>query len=137
MNRQLLVIAIVISSCSAISVSAQAGIPKPDRGGNYFSNEAPVKGIAPSPLMSGSLWQVVSRGLNCRRGAGVNYGIVRQLKQNEILQAEVWRGGADEVLLNSKDLTGMPWMPVRAKSLRAKDICYVRANSRYIHPVMR
>jgi hypothetical protein len=136
MNRQLLVIAIVIS-CSAISVSAQAGIPKPDRDGNYFSNEAPVKGIAPSPLMRGSLWRVVSKGLNCRRGAGVNYGIVRQLKQNAILQAEVWRGGADEVLLNSKDLTGMPWMPVRAGSLRAKDTCYVRANSRYIDPVMR
>lgn len=107
--------------------------PQPDRNGNYFSNDAPMKGTAPSPLMAGSLWQVVSVGLNCRRGAGTQHGIARQFKRGELLQADVGRGGADEVLLNVKDSTGQPWMRVR--SAKDKNFhCYVRANRLYIKP---
>ncbi len=111
-------------------------MPQPDRSGNYFSNDAPVKGTAPSPLMPGSLWQVVSSELNCRRRAGRDAAIVRQFRQGALLQAEVGRGGADEVLLNAKDQTGQPWMWVRSPQGQSH-ACYVKANRRYIQPVLR
>lgn len=118
-----------------VSVLAQVPslLPQPDRNGNYFSNEAPIQGSAPRPLMPGSLWQVISFGLNCRQNAGLNYGVVRQFRQGELLQADVGRGGADEVLLNAKDKSGNPWMRVRSSQGRDYQ-CYVRANRRYIQP---
>ncbi len=116
------------------SVSAQASsMPQPDRHGNYLSNDTPIKGTAPRPLMQGSLWQVMSQKLNCRSRAGMRYGITRQFKQGELLQAEVGRGGSDEVLANSIDEKGQPWMPARSPSGQNYN-CYVRANHLYIQP---
>jgi hypothetical protein len=106
-------------------------MPQPDQNGNYMGNDAPLKGT--SRFMAGSLWQVVSRGLNCRSNPGMQTAIARQFKQGEILQADVGRGGADEVLINAKDEKGNPWMRVR--SAQGKDYkCYVRANRLYIQP---
>ncbi|MBD1857109.1 MULTISPECIES: hypothetical protein [Leptolyngbya] len=105
----------------------------PDRQGNYFSNEAPVKGTVQSPLMRGSLWQVTVSYLNCRSNADAKSRIIRQFKRSELLQADVGRGGADEVLLNAKDKNGSPWMRVRSASGQNYK-CYVRANRRYIQP---
>jgi hypothetical protein len=134
LTRSFLTCVTLLACTGAVSVLAQApSLPQPDRNGNYFSNEAPIQGSAPSPLMPGSLWQVVASGLNCRRNAGLNYGVVRQFHRGELLQADVGRGGADEVLLNVKDNSGNPWMRVR--SSRGSDYqCYVRANRRYIQP---
>jgi hypothetical protein len=122
----------------ATIVVAQPAMPQPDRTGDYWSNEAPLKGRVPqgSRLMPGSLWQVVSGGLNCRRKPRANQPVVRQFGQGAILQAEVYRGGSDEVLQNSRDASGKPWMWVRANSLRLEDACYVRANRRYIQPAL-
>lgn len=50
----------------------------------------------------------------------------------ELLEVEVYRGGSDEVFVNRLDRKGKPWMPVRGRDIQ--DICYVRANSRYIQP---
>ncbi|MGI0489757.1 hypothetical protein ACN4EK_30425 [Pantanalinema rosaneae CENA516] len=122
----------------AISTTSLAGFAQttanlPDVQGDYYRNDTPVQGTAPRPLMAGSLWQVVATELPCRQEPGTDQPIVRQYRQGEILQVEVYRGGSDEVLLNTKDGTGKPWMPVRGK--RSADRCYVRANQRYIQPV--
>ncbi len=119
------------------SVLAQASpVPQPDHKGNYFRNDAPILGTVPRILMPGGLWQVVSTGLNCRAQVGMDYPITRQFKRGELLQADVGRGGSDEVLFNAKDQTGNPWMRVRSAS--GIDYgCYVRANRRYIQPYRR
>jgi len=107
---------------------------QPDAAGDYYHNKAPYQGKADSPLMAGSLWQVVSVRLNCRRTPGSQQPVVRQFQRSAVLQVEVFRGGSDEVLLNPRDGDGKPWMPVRGKT--SADLCYVRANQRYIQPLL-
>ncbi len=133
---------ITIALTSANSVSAQDGFAKPDdlrslvdhRNGDYFSNYAPIQAKSPSGrMMAGSLWQVVSPGLNCRSGSGTQFSIVRSFKTGTILQANVGRGGSDEVVINGKDNQGKPWMRVRSEAGESYE-CSVRANRRYIKP---
>lgn len=112
---------------------AQTAVPQPDRNGDYFSNQSSVSGRVVTPLSPGSLWQVVSLGLNCRSSAGINHAIVHQFEQGQLLQADVGRGGSDEVLWNATDTNGNPWMWVRSPSGESYD-CYVRANHNYIQP---
>ena len=116
------------------SVQAQS-IPeiRPDRHGNYYSNESTVKAeITNSKLATGSLWRVAVDALNCRRSASINSDVIRTYLIGELLEVEVYRGGSDEVLVNRLDPKGKPWMPVRGKN--TEDVCYVRANSRFIQP---
>ncbi|MEB3337815.1 MAG: hypothetical protein VKJ46_10155 [Leptolyngbyaceae bacterium] len=111
--------------------------PSPDPSGNYYSNEASLKGTAPAPLMAGSLWKVVANSLNCRQQPGISHPIIKRFKKGNIIQAEVGRGGSDEVLLNALDNKGQPWMFVRGgKNPRNSPSlnCYVRANQLYIRP---
>lgn len=138
---------VVLTTLLILSAAASAGIGRsadmnlPDRAGDYYRNEAPIKGNARPPLMAGSLWQVVAVEVACRRAPNMKAAIVRQLKRGDILQSEVYRGGSDEVLLNVKDANGKPWMPVRGQhsnqpnQQRSSHLCYVRANHRYIQPV--
>ncbi|HEY9617477.1 MAG TPA: hypothetical protein V6C64_11580 [Microcoleaceae cyanobacterium] len=134
MNARLTVVLTILAVTStSFSGIAQTTPNLPDAQGDYYRNDTPVKGTAPRPLMAGSLWQVVATGLNCRQEPGADQAVVRQYRQGDILQVEVYRGGSDEVLLNTKDASGKPWMPVRGK--RSADRCYVRANQRYIQPV--
>jgi hypothetical protein len=105
------------------AVQAQAS---PDSQGNYYRNETDVQAA------TGSLWRVVSDNLNCRKDASLNSFIHRTYVSGELLEVEVYRGGSDEVLINPLDRNGRPWMPVRGVNI--EDICYVRANSRYIQP---
>lgn len=108
----------------------------PDNQGNYYRNDSPVQAQNRlNRVASGSLWRVAIDGLNCRRQAKISSPIVRTYLTGELLEVEVYRGGSDEVLINPLDLNGKPWMPVRGVS--SDDVCYVRANSRYIQPVMR
>ncbi len=132
--HQITVALIAIAITSANSVSAQDTFAKPDRNGDYFSNYAPIQAKSPSGrMMAGSLWQVVASGLNCRGSAGTQAPIVRSFKKRTILQANVGRGGSDEVHFNWKDKQGQPWMAVRSEAGTEYD-CVVRANSRYIKP---
>lgn len=122
----------LLLSVLPISVQAQTT----DQQGNYLKNETPVQARNNSRTASGSLWQVnVFDGLNCRRSASLQSPIVRTYLKDAVLEVEVYRGGSDEVLINPLDENGKPWMPVRGKNI--EDVCYVRANSRYIQPVMR
>lgn len=126
----------IVASGGAIGLAQTA---KPDANGDYSRNETSIQGKVPSgsKLVPGSLWRVVSPVLNCRRQPNASSPIRRQYKAGDILQVEVYRGGSDEVLLNTKDATGKPWMSVRATSFKLNDACYVRANQRYIQPVTK
>jgi hypothetical protein len=122
----------VVIPASLLPASLQAQII-PDRGGNYSSNESTVKAeVINSKLAAGSLWRVAVDELNCRRSASITSNIVRTYLSGELLEVEVYRGGSDEVLVNPLDKNGKPWMPVRGKNI--EDVCYVRANSRFIQP---
>ncbi len=110
------------------AVQAQA-----DLQGNYFRNETMVQATSrDSKLSAGSLWLVRVDGLNCRRSASIDSSIMRIYDAGALLEVEVYRGGSDEVLVNALDQNGRPWMPVRGKNV--EDVCFVRANSRYIQP---
>lgn len=125
----------MIANLAIASTSFAQTQYQPNSQGDYFRNEAPIQ--APWPANSrnntGGLWQVVSPGLNCRSSAGTKYETVRQFKRGTLLQADIGRGGSDEVLINGTDEQGRPWM--RVKSQQGADYrCYVRANQRYIKP---
>jgi hypothetical protein len=109
---------------------AETTMLKPDQNGDYFRNDAPIQATEPrGKRQAGSLWRVVALSLNCRNESG----IVRKFRQGELLQADLGRGGSDEVLVNANDRNGKPWM--RARSAAGKDYnCYVRANQIHIRP---
>jgi len=111
------------------AVQAQAS----DRKGNYYRNETPVQAPSKKPSAR-SLWRVVVEELNCRQNTGLDSPISRTYPADAVLEVEVYRGGSDEVLVNPLDKNDNPWMPVRGA--KSEDTCFVRANSRYIQPVM-
>jgi hypothetical protein len=103
--------------------------------GDYLTNAGYVMGkVAGGQLQAGALWRVVIPGLNCRQNSETNAVIVRSLKQGAIIQADLGRGGSDEVLYNAKDRQGRTWMRVRSQNGQSYN-CYVRANKRFIQPV--
>jgi hypothetical protein len=136
MNYSWMPIVVLTVSSSTPVMLAQTTFPQPDANGDYYTNVSPIQGTLPegSKLQRGSLWQVISAELSCHRRPQINSAIVRQFKRGDVLQAEVGRGGADEVLINARATDGKPWMWVRAKTFRLNDACYVRANRRYIQP---
>ncbi|MBD1924250.1 hypothetical protein H6F77_24730 [Microcoleus sp. FACHB-831] len=144
MNYRLIAIKIIglVYSLNSVAFAQDIDKSSPNRFGDYYSNDAPVKATLPlnSSLMAGSVWRVVSNNLNCRSTPGTNNRIIKKFNKDDVIQAEVGRGGSDEVLLNARDIAGKPWMPVRyerAKNSPDRMRCYVRANSRYITPYMR
>lgn len=106
--------------------------------GDYFSCQGAVQAEDPGgPRMAGSLWRVVApSGLVGRRQPSSESPVVARFAAGTVLQADVGRGGSDEVWINARDSAGRPWMRVRTREGRDLD-CYVRANSRYIRPVTR
>jgi hypothetical protein len=125
---------LLISMNLEFATAQAASKYKPDRNGDYFRNDADVRGTIPKPtLMRGHLWRVVSPQLNCRKQPSVKSTFVQQFKQGTLLQADVGSGGADEVLINAIDNMSKPWMRVRSATGRDYG-CYVRANQRYIQP---
>jgi len=104
-------------------------------GQDYFSNQGPVQASQPTGARSaGSLWQVVAGSLNGRATPTAQGRVVRVFGRGTVLQADIGRGGSDEVLRNAVDSEGHPWMRVRTRE--GQDLnCYVRANGRFIRPV--
>ncbi|MGI0491064.1 hypothetical protein ACN4EG_04565 [Alkalinema pantanalense CENA528] len=110
--------------------------PEINSSGDYLTNAGPVKGTVTSgSLQAGALWRVVSSRLNCRQDSEVTAAISRTFSQGSILQADLGRGGSDEVLYNAKDRQGRTWMRVRSRTGQSYQ-CYVRANKQYIQPVL-
>lgn len=137
MNYRVVSIAlsIFISSLVFSCASEPMAIAPVDK--DFYRNETPKKGTVFSPLMPGSLWRVISPTLDCHIEPGTEKAIVKQFARGDLIQAEVWRGGADEVLVNPLDSEGKPWMHVRGerniKTPAQITRCYVRANGRYIN----
>jgi hypothetical protein len=127
----------LLVSFSLMAAARPQALPRPDSRGDYTRNDGPVKAKSPSGSRSpGSLWRVVAPGLAGRTEPGLKGKIVMSFKQGTVLQADVGRGGSDEVLQNAVDGSGHTWMRVRTED--GKDLgCYVRANSRFIRPVTR
>ena len=110
------------------SASAQVA----DQRGNYYRNESPVQATSDGRA-AGPIWRVTVNALNCRSEASLNSPVRRVYRYGERLEVEVYRGGSDEVYINSIDANNQPWMPVRGNSYQ--DRCFVRANSRFIAPM--
>ena len=107
---------------------------EPDQRGDYRSNEGPVSGTAASPMSAGSLWVVVADWVPCRHDPDPDSKLITRFKKGTILQADIGRGGSDEVLVNALDRNGRPWMRVRDEQGNDFD-GYVRAHIRYIKPL--
>ena len=106
--------------------------------GDWVTNAGPVLGKATEHrAAAGALWQVITpKGLNCRAQAQPNATIVKRFVAGQLLQANLYAGGSDEVLLNGKDQQGRYWMAVRTPAGQTLD-CYVRAHRRLIQPVRK
>lgn len=109
--------------------------PKLDPQGNWLTNVAPIQGHVKSPDAAGGLWRVIASGLRCRQQPQVQAPIVQIFARGNLLQADIGRGGADEVVLNPRDARGGTWMRVRDRGGNALN-CYVRAQQSLIRPVL-
>lgn len=114
----------------------QAQVAVPDKQGNYDRNETNVQSPRGDRYGTGSLWRVVVDGLNCRQEPRIDSPVQRTYAANDIIEVQIGRGGSDEVLINARDQNGSPWMPVRYVPSTFEG-CYVRANSRFIRPVVK
>lgn len=102
--------------------------------GDWATNAGPVVGTVPhGHLQAGALWRVTAP-LWCRREPAPGARILRAFGRGTILQADVGRGGSDEVLYNAVDRNGDTWMRVRTRDGRDLD-CSVRANRRWLVPL--
>jgi len=109
-------------------------IPKPDKKGNYSLSLGPVDA---RQKYAGSLWYCNVKQLPVRQDANLKSKVLFNLKKGETIPAYIGMGGSDEVLQNSKDKQDRTWMRVLlpAKYGEAAS-AYVRANSRYLRPVL-
>ncbi|MEI6426804.1 MAG: hypothetical protein WCO45_00240 [Pseudanabaena sp. ELA607] len=130
----LLLCAIITTSSSQV----EAAPILPDAQGNYYSNFTNVFGATlpdrnkDSP---GSLWQVIAPKLHCRDIPSTTGKSLRVFSQGTVLQADVGRGGSDEVNINALDEHQKPWMFVRSRDGEPYR-CYVRANQKFIAPLL-
>lgn len=109
--------------------------PQSDEKGDFLTCHGPVLGPVKQPLTPGSLWRVTSDGLDCRREPRADSPLIATLTKGSQLQADVGRGGSDEVWQNAVDSEGDYWMRVRDAEGRPLD-GYVRANIRFLEPLV-
>ena len=133
LKHSMLLIAVLPVTLLPVSV-VQAEVAVPDKQGNYYRNETNVRAQRVDRYGTGSLWRVVVDSLNCRKEPSINSAVQRTYNANDIIEAQIGRGGSDEVLINARDKNGRPWMQVRSVTSTFEG-CYVRANSRFIQPV--
>ncbi|PZV16179.1 MAG: hypothetical protein DCF20_08525 [Pseudanabaena sp.] len=119
-----------------LPASVKAEVAVQDSQGNYYRNETNVHATRSSRYGTGSLWRVVVGKLNCRQEPSMDSQVKRTYVAGDLLEVQIYRGGSDEVFINPKDKNGKPWMPVRNGNSSEKT-CYVRANSRFISPVIK
>jgi len=125
MSARCWVFAIVLTLVSA-SVSAA---------GNYLRNDGARLATQPQGhLQAGGLWRVICPALRGRAQPDRRSRVVHVFPAGTVLQADVGRGGSDEVLLNSVDREGGTWMRARTRAGKPLD-CYVRADTRTLAPL--
>ena len=140
MYKKIPALAILVLIVMTNTVMAQDDFykkPQMTINGDFLTNATPVQGkVISGSLMAGGLWRIITSNLNCRQDLSLTSPIVRTFKKGDIIQADVGAGGADEVLYNAKDHHDNTWMLSRSKNGRDYK-CYVRANKKYIEPVIK
>ncbi|MCE7872130.1 hypothetical protein DYH09_17355 [bacterium CPR1] len=121
-----------------LALTLAAALAQPNDRGDYEKNNWDGSNLAlgevRSPEMAGSLWKVLAYTKG-HTEPNPDSRVVHGFAPGTILQADVGRGGADEVLLNAKDSQGSCWMRVRDRKGNPLN-CYVRANKESIEPVV-
>ena len=111
--------------------------PQINSQGNFLTNAGPVQGaMSAGRAQPGALWRIVALRLNCRQHPDGNAKVLLTFVQGHVVQADLGRGGSDEVLYNARDRGGRTWMKVRSQQGQAHN-CYIRAHRQYIQPVLR
>ncbi len=108
-----------------------------NQSGDYFRETLPVYPSEPDYVISE--WRVItSSGLNCRSNAGTEFDIVKVLTFGEPFQVKTSEGRDQHNNPTKLDSRGLPWFMVTdsSRSSRGKVKCFVRANNRYIEPVI-
>jgi hypothetical protein len=105
--------------------------------GDYFKEMLPVYPSDPNYVVSE--WRVITAsGLNCRSDAGKEFDVVKVLTPSEPFQVKTSEGRNQHNDPTKLDSRGLPWFMVTdpSRAARGKIECFVRANSRYIEPVV-
>jgi hypothetical protein len=108
-----------------------------NKSGDYFRETLPVYPSQPDYVISE--WRVItSSGLNCRSSAGTEFDVVKVLTVGEPFQVKTSEGRHQHNNPTKLDSRGLPWFMVTdsSRSSIGKVECFVRANSRYIEPVI-
>lgn len=118
---------IILSTTAAIAQIAE--VPEANADGDFMT----AKVLGNRGYYNNRMWLVVDReNLNCRQTPGGE--IKTQLTPGSTMTAIFSRGGQEDaiVMKNNK-----PWLRVRVNPEfnRGVEICYVRANTKYIFPV--
>lgn len=138
-NRLLTLTTLIFINTANIAIAQEDFYNKPQitTNGDYVTNASPIKGkVRDRTLLAGSLWRVITPNLNCRKNPNIHSQIIRSFHKNTLLQADLGGGGSDEVIYNAKDTQGKTWMRTRSKNGIDYN-CYVRANKKYIQPVIK
>ena len=105
-----------------------------NQNGDYFKGTLPAYPFQQDYVVSE--WRVItSSGLNCRSKAGTEFGVVKVLTFREPFQVQTSKGRDQHNNPTELDGRGLPWFKV-AKSSQGVVKCFVRANSRYIEPII-
>ena len=108
-----------------------------NQNGDYFKGKIPVYPSQPDYVIS--TWRVItSNGLNCRTDAGIEFGVTKTLPSGKSFQVQVSVGREQHNNPTKLDSRGLPWFKVVSSSRSSQGVieCFVRANSRYIEPVI-
>lgn len=110
--------------------------PKPDAKGNYLRPEGPVQSQGLS--FGGALWRINVAKLNVRKEPSLKGKVITVFKKGEQVAAFYNRYGGEGDGSNLKDAQGRTWLKVYLdpKKFGEGKSGYIRANSRYIRPVL-
>lgn len=139
MTRRLAALALLIAAMLGPVLAAPMApleeAPHADSRGDWMRNVGYVTGKVPARTqMPGSLWRVVSAQADGRAEPSRTARLVCTFPKGTVLQADVGRGGSDEVFENARDAEGRPWMRVRTVTGQSLACC-VRANKAVIRPL--
>ena len=127
----------IVLSLALAGIGFAQEVPKPDAKGNYLRPEGPVQSQGLS--FGGALWRINVNKLNVREDPSLKAKVITVLKKGEQIAAYYNRyGGGEGDGSNAKDAQGRTWLRVYLdpKKFGEGKSGFVRANSRYIRPVL-